>query len=76
MFHGVIPVHGGAHRPWLEERPRLVVQEYTEMTRVYPRVSSQRILTDISLLHPCATATVQAHSRQHRRQLFRRSTIQ
>lgn len=53
MFHGIMPVQGGAHRPRLEEWLPFSRSGFS--------------------LHPCATAIVQAHSRQRRRSYSRRS---
>lgn len=68
MFHGVMPVQGGAHRPRLEEWHPFSAQvaNYDDVC-ANKQTSSSRNLTYITRLHPCATAIVQAHSRQRRR---------
>ena len=68
MFHGVMPVQGGAHRPRLEEWHPFSAQvaNYDDVC-ANKQPSSSRNLTYITRLHPCATAIVQAHSRQRRR---------
>ena len=68
MFHGVMPVQGGAHRPRLEEWHPFSAQvaNYDDVC-ANKQTSSSRNLTYITRLYPCATAIVQAHSRQRRR---------
>lgn len=68
MFHGVMPVQGGAHRPRLEEwHPFSAQVANDDDVCANKQTSSSRNLTYITRLHPCATAIVQAHSRQRRR---------
>lgn len=68
MFHGVMPVQGGAHRPRLEEWHPFSAQVANDDDGcANKQPSSSRNLTYITRLHPCATAIVQAHSRQRRR---------
>ena len=68
MFHGVMPVQGGAHRPRLEEwHPFSAQVANDDDVDTNLSTSSSRNLTYITRLHPCATAIVQAHSRQRRR---------
>lgn len=76
MFHGVMPVQGGAHRPRLEEwHPFSAQVANDDDVDTNLSTSSSRNLTYITRLHPCATAIVQAHSRQRRRSSSRRSTF-
>ncbi len=76
MFHGVMPVQGGAHRPRLEEwHPFSAQVANDDDVDTNLSTSSSRNLTYITRLHPCATAIVQAHSRQRRRSYSRRSTF-
>ncbi len=68
MFHGVMPVQGGAHRPRLEEwHPFSAQVANDDDVCANKQTSSSRNLTYITRLYPCATAIVQAHSRQRRR---------
>lgn len=68
MFHGVMPVQGGAHRPRLEEwHPFSAQVANDDDVDTNLSTSSSRNLTYITRLHTCATAIVQAHSRQRRR---------
>lgn len=71
-----MPVQGGAHRPRLEEWHPFSAQvaNYDDVC-ANKQTSSSRNLTYITRLHPCATAIVQAHSRQRRRSYSRRSTF-
>ena len=74
MFHGVMPVQGGAHRPRLEEwHPFSAQVANDDDVCANKQTSSSRNLTYITRLHPCAIAIVQAHSRQRRRSYSRRS---
>ena len=74
MFHGVMPVQGGAHRPRLEEwHPFSAQVANDDDVCANKQTSSSRNLTYITRLHTCATAIVQAHSRQRRRSSSRRS---
>ena len=63
-----MPVQGGAHRPRLEEWHPFSAQVANDETsiRTYRRLIVSN-LTYITRLHQCATAIVQAHSRQRRR---------
>lgn len=68
MFHGIMPVQGGAHRPRLEERLSFNMSGCSEdELEINIQAHLQSILTYITRLHPCATAIVQSHSRQRRR---------
>ena len=63
-----MPVQGGAHRPRLEEWHPFSAQVANDDDGcANKQPSSSRNLTYITRLHPCATAIVQAHSRQRRR---------
>lgn len=63
-----MPVQGGAHRPRLEEWHPFSAQVANDDDGcLFAQPSSSRNLTYITRLHPCATAIVQAHSRQRRR---------
>ena len=63
-----MPVQGGAHRPRLEEwHPFSAQVANDDDVCANKQTSSSRNLTYITRLHPCATAIVQAHSRQRRR---------
>lgn len=76
MFHGVMPVQGGAHRPRLEEwHPFSAQVANDDDVCANKQTSSSRNLTYITRLHPCAIAIVQAYSRQRRRSYSRRSTF-
>ena len=68
MFHGVMPMQGGAHRPRLEEwHPFSAQVANDDDVDTNLSTSSSRNLTYITRLHQCATAIVQTHSRQRRR---------
>lgn len=57
MFHGVMPVQGGAHRPRLEEWHPFSAQVANDDDGcANKQPSSSRNLTYITRLHPCATA--------------------
>lgn len=74
MFHGIMPVQGGAHRPRLQEWHPFSAQVANDDDVCANKLtSSSRNLTYITRLHPCATAIVQAYSRQRRRSYSRRS---
>lgn len=63
-----MPVQGGAHRPRLEEwHPFSAQVANDDDVCANKQTSSSRNLTYITRLHTCATAIVQAHSRQRRR---------
>ena len=63
-----MPVQGGAHRPRLEEwHPFSAQVANDDDVDTNLSTSSSRNLTYITRLHSCATAIVQAHSRQRRR---------
>lgn len=63
-----MPVQGGAHRPRLEEwHPFSAQVANDDDVDTNLSTSSSRNLTYITRLHTCATAIVQAHSRQRRR---------
>lgn len=68
MFHGIMPVQGGAHCPRLQEWHPFSAQVANDDDVCANKLtSSSRNLTYITRLHPCATAIVQAHLRQRRR---------
>ena len=76
MFHGVMPVQGGAHRPRLEEwHPFSAQVANDDDVDTNLSTSSSRNLTYITRLHTCATAIVQATHVSADVRLPRRSTF-